>query len=126
MSTRCSVVHSEALSQLPESRLVIHQVMRADVTELKFIWLFCGYRERRQAAARICDMCQKLTHVTFELATKRGKEEKRKRGILDDGAHGHTHTPETLQRKYFGRVEALKISRSDRPAARNCGYRKNN
>ena len=47
-----SVVHSEALSQLPESRLVIHQVMRADVTELKFIWLFCGYRERRQVAVR--------------------------------------------------------------------------
>ena len=43
----CSVVHSEALSQLRESRLVIHQVMRADVTELKFIWLFCGYRESR-------------------------------------------------------------------------------
>ncbi len=41
-----SVVHSEALSQLPESRLVIHQVMRADVIVLKFIWLFCGYRER--------------------------------------------------------------------------------
>jgi len=39
----CSVVHSEALSQLPESRLVIHQVMRADVTELKFIWLFACY-----------------------------------------------------------------------------------
>ena len=27
-------------------RLVIHQVVRADGTELKFIWLFCGYRER--------------------------------------------------------------------------------
>ena len=26
-------------------RLVIHQVARVDVTELKFIWLFCGYRE---------------------------------------------------------------------------------
>ena len=48
-----SVVHSEALSQLPESRLVIHQVMRADVTELKFIWLFCGYRERRMRAAMV-------------------------------------------------------------------------
>ena len=31
----CSVVHSEALSQLHESRLVIHQVMGADVTVLK-------------------------------------------------------------------------------------------
>ena len=57
MSTRRSVVHSEALSQLPESGLVIHQVLRADVTVLKLIWPFCGYRERRQVALRIQKKC---------------------------------------------------------------------
>ena len=48
-----SLVHSEALSQLPERGLVIRQITRADVTVLKFIWAFCGYRERRQVALRI-------------------------------------------------------------------------
>jgi hypothetical protein len=38
------------------------------------------------------------------------KEEKRKRGILDDGAHGPTHPP-ILPRKNFGSGEALMISR---------------
>ena len=62
MSTRRSVVHSEALSQLPESGLVIHQVLRADVTVLKLIWPFCGYRERRQVALRI----QKKCNIVFQ------------------------------------------------------------
>ena len=57
MSTRRSVVHSEALSQLPERGLVIHQVMRADVTVLKLIWPFCGYRERRQSRAAHSEKC---------------------------------------------------------------------
>ena len=38
-------------------RLVIHQVMRADVTVLKLIWLFPCYRERRQVALRIQKKC---------------------------------------------------------------------
>ena len=38
-----SLVHSEALSQLPERGLVIRQITRADVTVLKFIWLFPCY-----------------------------------------------------------------------------------
>ena len=57
-----SLVHSEALSQLPERGLVIRQITRADVTVLKFIWAFCGYRERRQVALRI----QKKCNIVFQ------------------------------------------------------------
>ena len=45
MSTRCFVVDSESFSQLPESQSEVAQVVRADVEELKSIWLPGGYRE---------------------------------------------------------------------------------
>ncbi len=35
------------------------RVVRADVAELKLIWLFCGYRERRMCARRPMGISQR-------------------------------------------------------------------